>query len=549
MPFQTIFKLFIVILILLTSFLFFLVVYYDYNQWLDVALELLNLQKHLEKVKVVFTIKSFNYLKYFFAFLIILELIIIYFYKKIINILMIYSLDFWKTFKNIINQPLLDFKFYGIIIIPIASVIYFGIATPVSYDEAWTYLNFTKNGFLISLTHYPAPNNHVFHSLITNFFNIFLSSFSKLVLRLPVVITYIIALYVSFYSIKKHYNYILALFVTALFSMLSMSIYYGYSSRGYGLVVLFFIISFHLVNNIHLNNQKRDWVWFSFFSILGFFTMPSYLYVFVILNIIILLQFSKEKLYNQILFGIATVVFTLLLYLPIIVINGFSVLSNNRYVAPTSREFVVRCLPDFFKKTISDIFGFHFLAPFLIIAITGILFLIQKNNKNTFNYIALFFLPITLLIIHAVLPFSRTFNYFGFVIMLMFGMAINQNLNKIKKNLLVLILLIFQTILFFNYKFNIPLIDSDAQKMSNLIIKYEKKCYIYSGLFETYLIYYIKTNQVKNLEIVHKPFINVNTDTINRDAYIVTENENDQTVNNKVVFDSEFYRIYKNKSK
>ena len=88
MQFQTIFKIFIVILLLLTSFLFISVIYFDYNQWLNVALELLNLQKHLEKVKEVFTTKSFDYLKCFFAFLIILELIIIYFSKKIINFLM-----------------------------------------------------------------------------------------------------------------------------------------------------------------------------------------------------------------------------------------------------------------------------------------------------------------------------------------------------------------------------------------------------------------------------------------------------------------------------
>ncbi|MFT3796805.1 hypothetical protein [Flavobacterium sp.] len=52
--------------------------------------------------------------------------------------------------------------------IPLAASVYYALQMPVSYDEAWTFLNFTRKGFVASASHYPAPNNHVLHSLVTN---------------------------------------------------------------------------------------------------------------------------------------------------------------------------------------------------------------------------------------------------------------------------------------------------------------------------------------------------------------------------------------------
>ena len=34
---------------------------------------------------------------------------------------------------------------------------------PISYDEGWTYINFTEKGALSSISYYPAPNNHIFY--------------------------------------------------------------------------------------------------------------------------------------------------------------------------------------------------------------------------------------------------------------------------------------------------------------------------------------------------------------------------------------------------
>ena len=41
------------------------------------------------------------------------------------------------------------------------------------YDELYTYINFIDKGFLYSATHWPAPNNHVFFSMMSSLLRIF----------------------------------------------------------------------------------------------------------------------------------------------------------------------------------------------------------------------------------------------------------------------------------------------------------------------------------------------------------------------------------------
>src|SRR5712671_5590327 len=56
-----------------------------------------------------------------------------------------------------------------IFVLPFAGYIFFAFYLPVAYDEASTYLNFTSHSPLVSMLYYPAPNNHILHSVITSF--------------------------------------------------------------------------------------------------------------------------------------------------------------------------------------------------------------------------------------------------------------------------------------------------------------------------------------------------------------------------------------------
>ena len=55
-------------------------------------------------------------------------------------------------------------KYLLVLIIPIFASVFYALKMPVSYDEAWTFLNFTNKGFFTSITSYDDPNNHVLFS-------------------------------------------------------------------------------------------------------------------------------------------------------------------------------------------------------------------------------------------------------------------------------------------------------------------------------------------------------------------------------------------------
>jgi len=74
-----------------------------------------------------------------------------------------------------------------ILLIAIIYRLYYAISFPVSYDEAWTYINFTEKGLLSSISFYPSPNNHVLHSVLTNL-SYYLPFTQTVNLRLPSII-------------------------------------------------------------------------------------------------------------------------------------------------------------------------------------------------------------------------------------------------------------------------------------------------------------------------------------------------------------------------
>ncbi len=73
---------------------------------------------------------------------------------------------FQEAWLLLVNRALLvKLLFAFVLLAGLGFRLYWGVVQPISYDEAWTYLNFTKNGWLTSLSWYPAPNNHLFYSL------------------------------------------------------------------------------------------------------------------------------------------------------------------------------------------------------------------------------------------------------------------------------------------------------------------------------------------------------------------------------------------------
>ena len=443
-----------------------------------------------------------------------------------------------------------DTEVKWILILPLISAVFFALWMPVSYDEAWTYLQFTSKSPLSSLCYYPEPNNHVLHSLITNVTRYIPLAPILFCLRISSILVSFFTWLLCYSFLRKKYSANVALLITGIASMLLMAIYYSYMSRGYGLVTLFFVIGLQASYNIIFNgNNTKDWILFGVSSILGFFTMPSYLYAFVLLNILILFN-NKFQLKEQIIYNLGVVVLVVLLYTPIIIVNGLGALTSNTFVLPINRIEVIERLPLFFSETLTEITGIHFIVTILLLAISFYILIKSKMKFEIGVFIIFIVSPFILLIIHSVIPFPRTFNYYGIVLVFLICIPFKDVITKVSARYLLLLVVSVQALLLLNFYFNIKKYETfniTYHEINKKIVG--NKSYFFSTvLFETNFLF---ENEIHGYKMTKAEFnfpqVNVDADTVSGFDYYIIDKQYDFTKTRKPAYSDEKTNVYVNK--
>ena len=454
--------------------------------------------------------------------------------------------------KQIEKISLENFGIVLLFLFPIIASVYYALALPVSFDEAATFLLFTNKGFIATTTHYPAPNNHVLHSVITNFTKQipYLSSLFKL--RISSVFINIGALIVLYKFVANHYNKKMALIVVAISSMLFLNIYYSYMSRGYALVNLFFIASLYCSFNIVKGeNTTKNWLLFSIFSIFGFYTMPSYLYPFLTLNCFLFVYQSKN-IWKQLFSNAAITLVVFLLYLPIIYNEGLSAITNNPYVQPIGFVNTVKSLPLFYLKTIQEITGIHWIVICLLLCVSFYFIVKSQNKMNLYFSILFITAPIILLSAHCVIPYSRIFNYYGFIIVLLIFLPFAAKIDTLKLRSLIPVLLLIQIFLLLNFESKIYAYE-DRDLALNITgdkiisrIAGNKKHLFNNSLLSYNLEFQLISKGYKNYQIKEVDYKKISADSISDFDFIIIKKEEDYTKNKKALFITAYYNVYEN---
>lgn len=438
-----------------------------------------------------------------------------------------------------------------VLFIPFATSIYFGWIMPVSYDEALTFVDFTNKPILYCLTSYPYPNNHVLHSIITHI-TVHIPFFDLLFcLRISSIIVSILTWAITYSFVKRYYGEKTALFVTAISSMLFMTIYYSYMSRGYGLLVLFFVIALYATFNIiKRGNWSKDWAVFTLSSILGLYAVPSFLYPYLTLNLVIFI-YNYKNIKKQVIFNLLAGLFTLLLYMPIILNEGFSALT----VTPLPRDIVVKYLPTFFPATLYDIFRMSLFITSPFIAGAFLVAIFRKDKFTLILWAVFAIVPVILLVIQSVVPFPRTFVYYGVTLIFLIAISIHPYIEKISKNLLFGFLVLIQVAFFFNFKWKIyeyETFNIDYQEINDILTESGKKIYILSALnTDTNMFEMIRKGYDMSNVRYEKTFRGyeyikiVDADTIKGDYdYIFIDTDKDETKHRKAVYTNEWFTVY-----
>lgn len=322
------------------------------------------------------------------------------------------------------------------LLIPFVAGVYMAMYFPLTLDEPQTYFAFIKPPFWEAIALYPYPNNHVLSSVLSNITNEIPGLDLLFRIRIPVLIISLLTWVFAYRFVRKFYTESLALFVVAVGSVVVTNLQHAYIARGYAYVMFFVVIGVYAAFNIIQNgNRKRDWFALVLSSALGAWAMPSFLYPFLSISIFIFI-YNYKQIKIQLFYSVMVAIFVLILYAPILVFTGLDGLTSNEYVAIIDRLTVIKSVPGFMLGTVVHIFYVPFYILLVVFALV-ILYSIVKKDKNALVLWAVFGLtPCLFLILHSVIPFFRTFFYYGFLFVFMIGVSLRSEINKIKPKVL-----------------------------------------------------------------------------------------------------------------
>ncbi|MGI9192563.1 MAG: hypothetical protein ACR2IL_10625 [Chitinophagaceae bacterium] len=277
---------------------------------------------------------------------------------------------------------------------------------PLSYDEAYTFKNFTSKSLFSVLCTYPQPNNHVFHSLLTWVsWKLFHWFPGPLAVRLPAIMASVLSFQlVQHFFLKRSAQY--GQILLALMVITTNYFQFSFQARGYALHAFFALISYCLIQSKQANFNAR-YIGFMFFSFLALYTNPAYLFTAVTLGVYWLLTEIKTfqlEFRNVVLITITFALLTLLAYFPIMRHEGIDALIGNDFVQPLE-HLTMRDLIRFTNKL--GLFGF---LPYPFAFITPLLFILFSLKQKHYARFSFVVVPFIMMYLMNQLPeFKRIF--------------------------------------------------------------------------------------------------------------------------------------------
>lgn len=349
-----------------------------------------------------------------------------------------FVVSFTKDTVKLIGQS--NVKYFLLLISGVT--LYLAYCYPLTLDEPMTYNDFIVGPFWHPLALYPYPNNHVFSSILINITNEIPGLDLLFRLRIPAVLISILTWIFAYRFVRKFYSENVALFVVAVGVIVVTNMQHAYIARGYAFVMFFVVVGLYAVFNIieQKGNRRRDWIALVISSVLGAWTMPSYLYPFLTLNILIFVA-NYRLLKKQILYSLLVGILVFVVYSPILVVSGIEMLTSNEFVETIDRLTVVKSLHGFMLGVIVHIFYMPYYVIAGVFVLVFLYVLWRKNIKVLILWAVFCLTPCLFLALHSVIPFFRTFFYYGFIFIFLFGISFADVLNRVSLKKLTVYLL------------------------------------------------------------------------------------------------------------
>lgn len=378
--------------------------------------------------------------------------------------------------------------------------IYFLTLLPLFVDEAFSYIYFVNKGFLVTMTYYPGPNNHVAYNLIANCFDLF--SLSGIwVMRLPSLIISMMTFILLFVFVKRGSNFFTAISTVWILNTFFSYNYYSVSGRGYILYVLCFVCTIYALHQSIITKKQYYVVFYGMFSIIGLCTIPTFVYPVVSCFIIGIISISNKRKWIQ--YHLCIFVGTIIFYTPIILINGLKSLIGNNWVKSLNFSEFLNRFGSYILNSYDWLWNLEELSIGIIFSTVLIVVVSIQYYKSSpkIIFVSLFFaLPFCILFFQKVLPFPRIWIYLlplqSLLLALFFNKIISYSNQKIRL-LLLFVFTIFGAFIIWNEEFKNGFgIYDEIPKVIKLLSKKEaKKVFIEEDTYNVIAKYYFLQNQ------------------------------------------------------
>jgi 4-amino-4-deoxy-L-arabinose transferase-like glycosyltransferase len=219
---------------------------------------------------------------------------------------------------------------------------------PMTFDEGFTYIQYSKYSIKHIITTYDYPNNHVFHSLLVKLaVNMFGNE--PWVIRIPAFIAGVSMLFATYYTVKKIYNDSAAFLACCLVACNCNLIRYSTCARGYTIIMLLTLVCIIALDRAFKKNSYAMSITAAVVAGAGFYSIPIMLYAYCSIVswyflMIIADRHSIDRRTHIILlvvYCLASITIVCAMYFPIIHTSGINAIISNRYVEPmTFRDYI-----------------------------------------------------------------------------------------------------------------------------------------------------------------------------------------------------------------
>lgn len=388
----------LIFLLFLGAMLSYLLSSLDYNTLLSIATNMVvnaNPKTHLTAaVHSQLALK----LKYFSLVLLGLSGVT-FFYKTQLNSLVnqikedssILFHDVMRHLKSILVKEN-KYELIGFAVLCMAAIllrIYY-LNQPIRNDEALVFEQFAKQPFLVLISTYYNVGNHIFHTVLLHL-SWLLFGDSLWAIRLPVFLSGILIVPISFLTVRAIYGAGAAIISTALIATSSALVEYSANSRGYEIETLLILSLFSLGIYLLRHTSRFGWFLWVVLTAFAFWTVPTTFYAFGGIAIWFLgslmvdsnLKNKMEIFQSFIISTFLAGLLTLLLYAPVIMMYGIGGMSSMMDGAQSQTGLAFNLLSNLKATWLRNIpNSLHY--PLLAFSLLGMFFQ-YKISKNRIN--------------------------------------------------------------------------------------------------------------------------------------------------------------------